>query len=50
MVFNESKNEFMGTKSDDADTKFAQLECLNEETHSESCHEEEKQEFPQKDD
>ena len=50
MVFNESKNGFMETKSSDADTKCVQLECLNEESHSESNYEEENQESPQEED
>ena len=36
VVFNESKNGFMETKGSDTDTKCVQLECLNEESHSES--------------
>ena len=50
VVFNKSKNGFMETKSSDADTKCVQLECLNEESHSESNFEEENQESPQEED
>ena len=50
VVFNESKNGFMETKSSDADTKCVQLECLNEESHSDSNFEEENQESPHEED
>ena len=50
VVLNESKNGFLEKKINDADTKCVQLECLNEEPHSESNYEEENHEFPQEED